>query len=114
MSRARHRRAWASPEPVRGWPRTRSHSCAGSQRKDDAMRALIQRVRRSEVRVGDEIVGSIGPGMTVLIGVGDQDSQADATKIARKIEGLRIFKDDAGKINRSIAEMGGAILAISQ
>jgi D-tyrosyl-tRNA(Tyr) deacylase len=78
------------------------------------MRALIQRVRRSEVRVGDEIVGRIGPGMTVLIGVGDQDAEADATKIARKIEGLRIFEDDAGKINRSIAEVGGEILAISQ
>jgi D-tyrosyl-tRNA(Tyr) deacylase len=78
------------------------------------MRALIQRVRRSDVRVGDEIVGSIGPGMTVLIGVGDQDSAADATKIARKIEGLRIFEDEAGKINRSITETGGAILAISQ
>lgn len=78
------------------------------------MRALIQRVRRSDVRVGDEVVGSIGPGMTVLIGVGDQDAAADATKIARKIEGLRIFEDDAGKINRSITETGGAILAISQ
>jgi D-aminoacyl-tRNA deacylase len=78
------------------------------------MRALIQRVRRSEVHVGDEVVGSIGPGMTILIGVGDQDSEAEAVKIARKIEGLRIFEDDAGKINRSILDVGGEILAISQ
>jgi len=78
------------------------------------MRALIQRVQRSEVRVGGELVGSIGQGMTVLIGVGDMDDEADAVKIARKIEGLRIFEDDAGKINRSISEVGGEILAISQ
>jgi D-tyrosyl-tRNA(Tyr) deacylase len=78
------------------------------------MRALIQRVRRSDVRIGGEVVGSIGPGMTVLIGVGDMDTEAEATKIARKIEGLRIFEDDAGKINRSITEIGGQILAISQ
>jgi D-tyrosyl-tRNA(Tyr) deacylase len=78
------------------------------------VRALIQRVRRSEVRVGGEVIGAIGPGMTVLIGVGDGDSEADAAKIARKIEGLRIFEDDAGKINRAITDVGGAILAISQ
>ncbi len=78
------------------------------------MRALIQRVRRSDVRIGGEVVGSIGPGMTVLIGVGDMDTEAEAAKIARKIEGLRIFEDDAGKMNRSITEIGGHILAISQ
>lgn len=78
------------------------------------MRALIQRVASSEVRVGDEIIGAIGPGMTVLIGVGDTDTEDDALLIARKIATLRIFADDAGKINRSIHEVGGDILLISQ
>jgi D-tyrosyl-tRNA(Tyr) deacylase len=78
------------------------------------MRALIQRVESSEVRVGDETIGAIGPGMTVLLGVGDTDTSDDALLIARKIATLRIFEDDAGKINRSIHESGGAILLISQ
>jgi D-tyrosyl-tRNA(Tyr) deacylase len=78
------------------------------------MRALIQRVERSDVRIGDEIVGAIGPGMTVLIGVGQSDTADDALLIARKIATLRIFEDDAGKINRSIHDVGGAILLISQ
>ncbi len=78
------------------------------------MRALIQRVERSDVRVGDETVGEIGPGMTVLLGVGDTDTEDDALLIARKIATLRIFEDDAGKINRAIHDVGGAILLISQ
>jgi len=78
------------------------------------MRALIQRVASSDVRVGDEVIGAIGPGMTVLLGVGDTDTADDALRIARKIATLRIFEDDAGKINRSIHEVGGEILLISQ
>lgn len=78
------------------------------------MRALIQRVERSDVRIGGEIIGAIGPGMTVLLGVGDADTADDALLIARKIATLRIFEDDAGKINRSIHDAGGAILLISQ
>lgn len=78
------------------------------------MRALIQRVNRSEVRVGDAVIGAIDGGMTVLIGVGDTDTAEDAAVIARKIATLRIFEDDAGKINRSVTEVGGAILVISQ
>ena len=78
------------------------------------MRALIQRVESSKVYVGDEIIGAIGPGMTVLLGVGDTDTTDDALLIARKIATLRIFEDDAGKINRSIHDVGGAILIISQ
>lgn len=78
------------------------------------MRALIQRVASSDVRVGDETIGAIGPGMTVLLGVGDTDTADDAQRIARKIATLRIFEDDAGKINRSIHEVGGEILLISQ
>ncbi len=78
------------------------------------MRALIQRVDSSDVRVGDDVIGAIGPGMTVLLGVGDTDTADDALRIARKIATLRIFEDDAGKINRSIHEVGGEILLISQ
>ena len=78
------------------------------------MRALIQRVLRSDVRVDDEIIGAIERGMTVLVGVGDTDTAGDAELIARKIATLRIFEDDAGKINRAINEVGGAILLISQ
>lgn len=78
------------------------------------MRALIQRVERSDVRVGNETIGAIGPGMTVLIGVGQSDTAEDALLIARKVATLRIFEDDAGKINRSIHDVGGAVLLISQ
>ena len=78
------------------------------------MRALIQRVISSNVQVGDEIIGAIDRGMTVLLGVGDTDTAEDAQLIARKIATLRIFEDDAGKINRAIDEVGGAILLISQ
>ncbi len=78
------------------------------------MRALIQRVESSNVYVGDDVIGAIGPGMTVLLDVGDTDTADDALRIARKIATLRIFEDDAGKINRSIHEVGGEILLISQ
>jgi D-tyrosyl-tRNA(Tyr) deacylase len=78
------------------------------------MRALIQRVASSDVRVSDAVIGAIGPGMTVLIGVGDTDTADDALLIARKLATLRIFEDDEGKINRSIHDVGGAILLISQ
>ncbi len=78
------------------------------------MRALIQRVESSNVYVGDDVIGAIGPGMTVLLGVGDTDTADDALRIARKIATLRIFEDNAGKINRSIHEVGGEILLISQ
>ncbi len=78
------------------------------------MRALLQRVRRSDVSVDNEVVAMIGHGLTVLLGVGDVDGPEDALKIARKIEGLRIFADDVGKINLSIQDVGGAILLISQ
>jgi D-aminoacyl-tRNA deacylase len=78
------------------------------------MRALIQRVARSDVRIGEETVGAIEGGMTVLLGVGDGDTAEDAALIARKVATLRIFGDDEGKINRSITDVGGAILVISQ
>lgn len=78
------------------------------------MRAVIQRVKESDVTVEDKITGSIGHGLTVLLGVEEDDSEEDARYMADKISGLRIFEDDAGKMNLSVRDVGGSILAISQ
>lgn len=78
------------------------------------MRAVIQRVSRASVTVGDDTVGAIGRGLLVLLGVERGDSDADADYLARKTAGLRIFEDDAGKMNRPVAEMGGKVLVVSQ
>ena len=78
------------------------------------MRAVIQRVSRAQVSVGEEIVGKIGPGIVVLLGISRNDTQGDADYLATKITGLRIFEDENGKMNLSLADTGGAVLAISQ
>src|ERR1700756_2891176 len=78
------------------------------------MRAVVQRVRRAKVTVAGEIAGEIGHGLLVLLGAGRDDSAASAEYLADKIVGLRIFEDDAGKMNRSVAEVSGAVLAVSQ
>ncbi len=78
------------------------------------MRAVVQRVTRAEVRVGDDVVGKIAEGLLVLVGVGVDDDADDAAALARKVAGLRIFRDGAGNMNRDITEIGGAVLAISQ
>ncbi len=78
------------------------------------MRAVIQRVRRAAVRVDREVVGEIGPGLLVLLGVAEDDTESDVAYLADKITGLRVFEDDDGKMNRAIAEIGGAVLAVSQ
>lgn len=78
------------------------------------MRLLIQRVSRAEVRVDGAVVGGIGRGLVVLVGVGHGDSQADADALAGKTVDLRIFRDDEGKTNRSLVDVGGDVLAISQ
>jgi D-tyrosyl-tRNA(Tyr) deacylase len=78
------------------------------------MRAVVQRVSRAKVTVAGKITGEIGRGMLVLLGVGHEDTEAGAGHLADKIVGLRIFEDDAGKMNRSVAEVGGAVLAVSQ
>ena len=78
------------------------------------MRAVVQRVSRAKVTVGEEIAGEIGTGLLVLLGVGDEDTEADATYLAEKITGLRIFEDSDGKMNRSVQEVGGSVLAVSQ
>ena len=66
------------------------------------------------MKVRDEITGEIGKGVLVLLGVGQEDTEGDADYLAEKIAGLRIFEDDAGKMNLSVMEVGGAMLAVSQ
>jgi D-aminoacyl-tRNA deacylase len=78
------------------------------------MRAVIQRVTRAQVHVGEEVVGRIGAGLLVLLAVGKSDTQADAEYLAGKVVGLRIFEDENGKMNRSLAETRGPVLAVSQ
>jgi len=78
------------------------------------MRAVVQRVSRASVTVEGQVVGRIDRGLLVLLGVTHADTEADADYLADKIAGLRIFEDDAGKMNLSVAEVGGAILAVSQ
>lgn len=78
------------------------------------MRALIQRVREARVTVGDRVTGEIGPGLLVLICAMQGDTEAEADRLAAKIARLRIFKDDAGKMNLSVSDAGGAALVVSQ
>jgi D-tyrosyl-tRNA(Tyr) deacylase len=78
------------------------------------LRAVVQRVREAAVTVGTGTVGAIGPGLLVLCGVTAADGDADRDWLARKIVGLRIFNDDAGVMNRSLADVGGELLAVSQ
>jgi D-tyrosyl-tRNA(Tyr) deacylase len=77
------------------------------------MRAVVQRVSRAQVTVNGDIVGKIGLGLLVLLGVGLDDTESDATYLAEKIAGLRVF-DAGGKMNRSVQDVGGSVLAVSQ
>ena len=78
------------------------------------MRAVVQRVSRARVTVKDWTSGEIGLGLLVLLGVGHEDAEADATYLAEKIAGLRIFEDHDGKMNRSVIDIAGSVLAVSQ
>jgi D-tyrosyl-tRNA(Tyr) deacylase len=78
------------------------------------MRALIQRVRSGRVKVGDEVVGEIGPGILTFLGVGQLDSKTEAEWLIRKILSLRIFEDEKGKMNRSLLEIQAEHLIVSQ
>jgi D-tyrosyl-tRNA(Tyr) deacylase len=78
------------------------------------MRALIQRVREASVSAGGRVVGAIGPGLVVLAAMAADDVESDQDWLARKIVALRIFDDDGGVMNRSVTDVDGAILAVSQ
>jgi D-tyrosyl-tRNA(Tyr) deacylase len=78
------------------------------------MRAVVQRVSRAQVTVNGEIAGKIGLGLLVLLGVGRDDTEADAIYLAEKICGLRLFEDDQEKMNRSLQDVDGSVLAVSQ
>jgi D-tyrosyl-tRNA(Tyr) deacylase len=78
------------------------------------MRAVVQRVSSAKVTVNGWIAGEIGLGLLVLLGVGRDDGESDVTYMAEKIAGLRIFEDADGKMNRSVLDVGGSVLAVSQ
>ncbi len=78
------------------------------------MRAVVQRVSRARVEVAGEVVGEIDRGLAILVGVTHDDGPGDVEAMAGKVVGLRIFTDQEGKMNRSVAEVGGAVLLVSQ
>lgn len=82
--------------------------------QDENMRAVVQRVKKSSVAAGGTMTGEIGQGLMVLIGVEENDEEKDAAYIADKVTGLRIFEDEEGKMNRSVVDIQGEILAVSQ
>ena len=88
----------------------RRHATQGTVR---AMRAVVQRVSSASVSVDGEVVASIGRGLLVLLGVRDGDGEAEADKVAAKLEALRIFEDGDGKMNLSVREAGGELLVVS-
>jgi D-tyrosyl-tRNA(Tyr) deacylase len=78
------------------------------------MRILLQRVTRARVSVGDKVIAEIGPGLMLLVGVGPTDEEEQARYLTNKIANLRIFEDQDGKMNRSLLEVGGSALVVSQ
>lgn len=78
------------------------------------MKAILQRVTHGQVTVDDSITGKIDTGFVVLLGVGHEDTEEDADYLAEKMVNLRVFNDDAGKMNRSLIDVSGSVLAISQ
>jgi D-tyrosyl-tRNA(Tyr) deacylase len=78
------------------------------------MRAVVQRVSRANVSIDGRMTGEIGPGLVILVAVGKEDTEATASGMAEKVANVRIFGDDAGKMNRSLLDTGSAALAISQ
>jgi D-aminoacyl-tRNA deacylase len=78
------------------------------------MRAVVQRALAARVEVSGEVVGAIERGLVAFVGAGKDDTEADADYVAGKVAGLRVFSDAAGKMSRSLADVGGSLLAISQ
>src|SRR5829696_1093727 len=79
-----------------------------------AMRALVQRVDEARVLVGGEVVGAIGPGLCALVGVTHGDDETGARRLAERIWHLRVLADDDGRMDRSLADLGGGVLVVSQ
>jgi D-tyrosyl-tRNA(Tyr) deacylase len=75
---------------------------------------VVQRVAEASCRVEGDVVGAIGPGLAVLLGVGQGDTEADADYLAEKVLHLRVFSDEAGQMNRSVLDVGGGLLVVSQ
>jgi D-tyrosyl-tRNA(Tyr) deacylase len=78
------------------------------------MRIVLQRVSRASVRVGDEEIARIGPGLLLLVGVGKRDGFGEYDRLAEKVVNLRVFEDDEGRMNRSLVDVGGEILVVPQ
>ena len=78
------------------------------------MRAVVTRVKNASVEIGGRVNGAIGQGFLVLLGVGPNDTEAQAVKMADKVCGLRVFEDDNGKMNRNLETVGGSLLVVSQ
>ncbi len=78
------------------------------------MRAVVQRVVRAKVEVLDEVTGAIEKGLVAFVGAGEDDTEADVSYLVGKVVGLRVFPDDAGKMSRALADVGGALLVVSQ
>jgi D-tyrosyl-tRNA(Tyr) deacylase len=78
------------------------------------MRAVVQRVSQAEVKIDGQVVAAVGPGILVLLGVGHDDDPKDATYLAEKVINLRIFADEQEKMNRSLLDIGGSLLVVSQ
>ncbi len=103
----------------RAWPFSPERGREGCRAGGDvpwklAMRAVVQRVSRAEVRVEGKAVGAVGRGLVVLVGVAAGDVEADARFLADKVAQLRIFEDQAGKMNLAVGEVGGGVLVVSQ
>ncbi len=82
--------------------------------RSELVRAVVQRVRSASVRVADETIAEMGPGLLALVGVGRGDASADAIELARRLVHLRVFEDERGRMNRSLLEAGGTLGVVSQ
>src|SRR5204863_6798423 len=112
---ARNPARCARPTAItRGKAGRRADIAVVAGRPTGLVRALLQRTTGARVRVGGELVGEIGPGLVVLLGVGPDDDETTAAALARRVTELRIFDDDAGRTNLSLAGVGGAVLVVSQ
>lgn len=104
--------ARSATRALRGSSSPRDHSIWAAT--IPVVRAVIQRVSRAEVRAGESTVGRIGPGLLLLVGVEDGDGLSEVDALVGKVVGLRVFADAQGLMNRSVAEVGGSVLVVSQ